>query len=108
MNNNNQKILGLIGLTAKARKICFGADSVEEQMKKKKVYLVIVAIDASDRTKEKFKKISDEYNIPIIIEGEIDNLSRAIGKSNKAVIGIEELNLAKEILKINNGGEVVG
>lgn len=108
MNNNNQKILGLIGLTAKARKICFGADSVEEQIKKKKVYLVIIAIDASDRTKEKFKKISDEYNIPIIIEGEIDNLSRAIGKSNKAVLGIEELNLAKEILKINNGGEVVG
>ena len=108
MNNNNQKILGLIGLTAKARKICFGADSVEEQIKKKKVYLVIVAIDASDRTKEKFKKISNEYNIPIIIEGEIDNLSKAIGKSNKAVFGIEELNLAKEILKINNGGEVVG
>lgn len=105
---NNKKILGLIGLAARARKICFGADSVELEMKKKKVYLVIIAEDASDRTKEKFGKLCKEYKIPIIIEGEIEILSQAIGKSNKAIIGVEENNLAKEIQKIKNGGECIG
>ena len=33
----NNKIWGLVGLAARARKICFGADSVEQEMKKKKV-----------------------------------------------------------------------
>ena len=28
----NNKILGLIGLATRARKICFGADSVEERI----------------------------------------------------------------------------
>ncbi len=104
----NNKILGLIGLAARARKVCFGADSVALQVKKKKVHLIIVAKNASDRTKDKFRNISDEYDIPIIIEGEIEILSKAIGKSNKAIIGIEDSHLASEIQKINNGGELIG
>ena len=104
----NNKILGLIGLAARARKIAFGADSVEIELKKKKIYLIIVAKDSSERTKNKFYKLSEEYNIPILITEKIDTLSKAIGKSNKAIIGIQDINLAKEIQKINNGGEVIG
>lgn len=104
----NKKILGLIGLATRAGKVCFGADSVELQMKKKKIYLVIIAEDSSNRTKGKFKTLCEEYKIPIIIEGEIENLSKAIGKSNKAIIGIEDSNFASEIQRINNGGEAIG
>lgn len=105
---NNKKILGLIGLAARARKICFGADSVEQEIKKGKVNLVIVATDASNRSKEKFQKMCKNDKVPIIIEGEIEILSKAIGKSNKAVIGIKDVNLAKEMQKIKNGGEHIG
>lgn len=105
---NNKKILGLMGLAARARKITFGADATEEGIRKKQVNLVIVAIDSSERTKDKFKKLSENYQIPIIIEGNIEELSKAIGKSNKAIIGIKEKNLSTEILKINNGGDVIG
>ena len=104
----NKKILGLIGLATKARKICYGADSVEEQIKKKKVYLVIIAKDSSERTKDKFKTICDECQIPMIIGENIETISKTIGKSNKAIVGIEEINLANEIQRINNGGELIG
>lgn len=104
----NKKILGLIGLATRAGKACFGADSVELKIKKKKINLVIIAVDSSDRTKCKFKNLCEEYKIPIIIEGKIENLSKAIGKSNKAIIGIEDSNFASEIQKINNGGEAIG
>ncbi len=104
----NKKILGLIGLSAKAGKISFGADSVETQIRKRKINLVIIAENSSERTKDKFKKLSEENDIPYIIVGEIDELSKAIGKSNKAIIGIKDLNLSKEIQKISNGGEVIG
>ena len=104
----NNKILGLIGLAARARKVCFGADMVEERINKKKVKLLIVAEDASERTKDKFKKVAEKEKVPVIIKGEIEILSKAIGKSNKAIIGIEDVNLSNEIQKINNGGEVIG
>lgn len=104
----NKKILGLVGLSARARKISFGADSVELQSKKGKVKLIIVAQDSSTRTKDKFIEISEKYKIPIIILGTIEELSKAIGKNNKAIIGIEDINLSNEIQKINNGGEDIG
>ena len=118
----SKKILGLIGLSARARKISYGADSVEIQLKKKKVHLIIVAEDSSERTKNKFIKLCEQYNIPIMIFGKIEEISKAIGKNNKAIIGIEEINLSNEIQKIvdnikqeenlnkgiNNGGEVIG
>lgn len=104
----NSKILGLIGLAARARKVSFGADSVELEAQKNKVYLIILAQDSSTRTKEKFQKISEKYNIPIIITQTIEDLSKAIGKSNKAILGIGDINLASEIQKIYNGGEAIG
>lgn len=106
MINNN--ILGLIGLAMKAGKIAFGADSVEESILKRKVRLVIVSEESSERTKSKFIKICQDYNIPIIIDGNIDNLSKAIGKSNKAVIGIKDINFANSIQKKYDGGDIIG
>ena len=104
----NNKILGLIGLAARARKISFGADSVELQAQKNKVYLIILAQDSSTRTKEKFQKISEKYNIPIIITQTIEDLSKAIGKNNKAILGIGDVSLSNAIQKIYNGGEAIG
>lgn len=89
-------------------KIVFGADSVEDNIKKRKVKLVIIAEDSSDRTKDKFKKICEKFNIPIIQTANIETLSKTIGKSNKAIIGIQDINLSNEIEKINNGGEALG
>ena len=37
-----------------------------------------------------------------------DELSKAIGKNNKAVIGIKDINLSNEIYKIICGGEAIG
>lgn len=100
---NNKKILGLLGLSARARKITFGADSTIQEIEKDKVKLVIVAEDASERTKKKFIEKCRSFNVPIILYGEIETISKAIGKQNKAIVGIKDNNLAKEIEKISRG-----
>ena len=92
----------------KAGKVAFGADSVEESILKRKVKLVIVSEESSERTKSKFIKLCQNYNIPIIIDGNIDDLSKTIGKSNKAVIGIKDINFANSIQKKYDGGDVIG
>ena len=97
-----------MGLSARARKVCFGADSVEMNIKAKKVFIVLIAEDASIRTQEKFKKLCENYKVPVIIGGTIEELSKSIGKSNKAIIGIENKNLSEEIKKISDGGDVIG
>ncbi len=81
---------------------------MENAIKKKIVKLVVVAEDSSNRTKDKFKRICEEFHIPIIEFADIETLSKTIGKNNKAIIGIQDINLSKEIEKINNGGEALG
>lgn len=102
------KVLGLLGLSAKAGKVCFGRDACIDLIEKRKIKLVIVAMDASDRTKKDIKFICDNNDTKICFYGTIEVLSKAIGKSNKAIIGIKEENFAKQIEKIINGGEVIG
>lgn len=104
----NSNVLGLIGLAMKAGKICFGADSVEENLVKQKVKLLILSKDSSERTKNKFIKLCEKYNVPVILDGNIEALSKSIGKANKAIIGVKDINFAESIQKKYNGGDVIG
>lgn len=105
---NESKIYGLLGLTAKAGKVVFGTESCEEAIFKKKVKLIIVAEDSSERTIKYFKNKCDENNINFYIFGKKEELSKAIGRVNKTVIGIKDKNLAGAIQKKLNGGDVIG
>ena len=55
-----------------------------------------------------FKNICNEKNVPIFEILNIEEISNAIGQSNKAIIGIKDINFSKEIIKIINGGEAIG
>ena len=104
----NNKILGLLGLSAKARKVVSGTDACIEEMQKKNIKLLIVAQDASEKTKKNSIFYGDKYNVPVVITSTIEELSKAIGKRNRAIIGISDINLSQEIQKIIDGGEIIG
>lgn len=102
------KILGLLGLARRAGKISFGTESVQDTIGKEKAKLVLVAEDASDRTKRNFIALCENKKVEIRIIGTIEDLSKSIGEVNKAVIGIKEENFAKELIKRIDGGELIG
>ena len=104
----NKKIFGLLGLARRAGKISFGTESSLETIEKKKAKLVIIAEDSSDRTKKNFKDLCESKNIPIRIFEKIENLSKSIGQVNKAVYVIKDENFARELIKIIDGGEIIG
>ena len=80
----NNKVYGLLGLTAKAGKISFGTDSCLVMIAKKKLKLVIVAEDASERTINSFREKCKQNNIDIYVFGKKKEISKAIRKVNKA------------------------
>lgn len=101
------KICGLIGIATKAGKIVAGTDACLEDIKKGKVSLLLIASDSSDRTKLTFKEKAEEYNIPIFEALSIEEMSKAIGKVNKAVIGIKDTGFSNKMKSIINGGEAI-
>ena len=82
------KVNGLLGITAKSGKIISGTEVVLEGISKGKVYLVIVATDSSEKTIKNIKYFCDKENIEMIVYGNIFDNSKAIGKRNRAIIGI--------------------
>lgn len=61
---------------------------------------MIISEDASQNMKEKFDRLSREWNSELIYFGKKDNLSSAIGKENKAVFAIIDEGFANNILKL--------
>lgn len=104
----NNKVYGLLGLATKAGKIVFGTESCLDMIAKRKLKLIIVAEDSSERTINNFKEKCVQNNIDFYVFGNKEDISRAIGKTNKTVVGIKDKNLAGAIQKILNGGDVIG
>jgi ribosomal protein L7Ae-like RNA K-turn-binding protein len=91
-------VLGYLGIAARARKIVSGA-MLMEAVRKNRVLLVLVATDASDRTKKQFQDKCTSYQIPCLIWGSIEELSMATGMNLRVAVGINDRGLAKNILE---------
>ena len=104
----NNKVYGLLGLTTKAGKLIFGTESCLDMINKKKAKLIIVAEDTAERTIDNFREKCKQNNIDFYIFGKKEEISKAIGKPNKTVIGVKDKNLAGAIKKILDGGDVIG
>ncbi len=64
--------------------------------------------DASEKTIKNIKYYCNKENVEIFVYGTIFENSKAIGKQNKAIIGIKDKNLAEAIKKVIHGGEEFG
>lgn len=106
--NNFQKLYGIIGLATKAGKLTAGTEACLEGIEKRNIKLVLIATDASERTKKLINEKCEQFNVGVYEILSIEEISNAIGKPNKAIIGIKENGFAEQIKKIINGGEVIG
>ena len=93
------KALSLVSLATKAGKTVSGEFSTEKAVKDFTAELVIVAEDASDNTKKKFKNRCDFYEVPIYFYGDKDTLGHAMGKEFRASLAVTDEGFAKGIRK---------
>ena len=91
------KVLSLIGLAMKAGKCASGETMTESETKAGKAFLVIVARDASDNTKKKFRDMCKYYRVPICFCGDKDTLGHAMGKEFRASLAILDEGFAEGI-----------
>lgn len=95
----NNKLISLIGIATKAGKTVSGEFMTENAVKQNKAYLVIVAGDASDNTKKKFRNMCEFYHVPIIIFSEKESLGHAMGKEIRASLAVLDEGFAKAMEK---------
>ena len=94
----NNKVLSLVGLATKAGKTVSGEFSTEKSVKSGKSFLVLVADDASENTKKKFRNMCEFYDVPVYFLSDKETVGKSMGKEIRASLSIQDENFAKAIL----------
>lgn len=96
--NTKNKILNLIGLASRARKIVAGEDLLYKRISK--VEIIFLASDVGPSTYKKVTNKAHFYKIEVDQTFTRDELSKAIGKSNRVVVGVTDNGFATSIKKL--------
>jgi ribosomal protein L7Ae-like RNA K-turn-binding protein len=91
------KLYSYLGLAQRAGKLVSGEEAVEAAVRRGRVRLVIIAADASSNTKAKFSNMAGHRRIDYVLVGDKDTLGKAIGKPQRAVIGVVDRGFASLI-----------
>lgn len=94
------KVKSFLGLSYRAGRIVTGETMVKELFKeKKKISFLILASDASARTKEEFTFRAKKQQIELKEIGYKEELGAAIGKGERAILAIMDDKLALSLKK---------
>lgn len=101
----SQKGYDLLGLAQRAGQVQSGDASAEAVINKGKAKLIILAADASERTKEHFINLAKYKKVQWMEGGEKLHLGMALGKSPRSVVVITEGNFAGKLYQLFGGDE---
>ncbi len=93
----NEKFFRMLGLAARMRGIAFGEGAVKDSIKSGKAKLVIVASDASENTKKKFRNSCEFYAAKIIETSDRFTLGRYTGREFAVVMAVTDSSIAEEM-----------
>jgi len=96
----NDKFLQFLGLAKKAGRLIEGYNKCEEAVKYKKLHLLIMSIDASQNTKDKFLRFSQRFNIPLIEGYSKEQLGYALGREEINVIALTDLKMSEKLQEL--------
>jgi len=82
-------------------------DAVKEKILKHKIKLVIIASDTSEKSKKNIKFVCTNSNVQVIEFSTIEELGNAIGKRNRAIIGIKDKSFSEGITNKYSGGDLL-
>lgn len=106
MTENSEKILGLLGLAAKAGALVWGAENIADAVRAGKINfrsgLVLLASDAAARTKRELLRASEDGGVPWAGSGSpMEELGRRTGaKGPAAAVAVKDKNLASALKKL--------
>lgn len=103
LQDKTQKLIGLLGLAAKAGKLIYGTPMTCDALReRKKIYYVFKASNCSENTSKRIADKCKYYNVQLInVELDTCELARRLGKSGElAVVALADAGFADGIKKL--------
>jgi len=99
-------VANLLGLCRRAGKVISGETAVQNAFLKNEVRLLILATDASKRSKENFIQLAKEKNVPAFCYSSKNDLGFLLGKAPRTAVAVIDEQLARGIAGAMERGEV--
>ncbi|SHF32188.1 LSU ribosomal protein L7AE [Seinonella peptonophila] len=81
----------------RARKVTSGEELVLRELRTGRLHLVVMTVDAAKNTEKKILDKCKSYDVQVLRYGTREELGRAIGKSERVVLGINDVGFARMI-----------
>lgn len=94
------RILGLLGLAARAHYVESGEFSTEKAIRQGRACLVLIAADSSENTKDKFHSMCEYHHVPCFEYSDKETLGHSIGKMFRALAAVTDKNFSDAIIRI--------
>lgn len=95
----DESVYRFLGLIQRAGKALSGNLQLAEGLKKGNGVFLLIAEDASERTKEDYRKSAEYHHIACRTAGEKGRLGRALGKGERSAVLITDKGFAKALEK---------
>lgn len=96
------KQLLLFGLMRKAGRLAVGDEPVTDALRRGEVYVVCVASDAADNTVTRFRRFTEEEEIPFLpLRFDKKTFGGVFGRRDVAVAGVTDLGFAARLLELD-------
>lgn len=92
------KITRLLGLGLRAGNVVIGVAGVRAGLQRGKVYCVVLAGDASQRTIEKVARLAEAKRVPVLRGPEANELGAGLGKPPVQAVGVGDPALARGLM----------
>lgn len=95
----NNRVSGYLGLANRAGKALVG-EAITKVWSKRKIYLLIMALDAVSKTQEKLAKLAREQNVTTIYAYRKTELGHALGFAEVSTVAISDKGLAAQLISV--------
>ncbi len=94
------KILTMLGFAQKSGNLLAGNEIVAKNLDNHRIKLVLIGSDVSEKSIVKITNKCLRLNVPFYSSMTVAQLSQAIGKNNRTVIGVLDDGFAKRIIDL--------
>lgn len=95
----NDKFSRMLGLAVRMRAVVFGESAVKDCIRRSGAKLVVVAKDASENTKNKFRNSCEFYSVKMVEYSDRLELGKTTGREIAVVLAVTNQGIAEELQK---------
>ena len=97
----SERLVALLGLGTRARRIVIGVTGVRARLQQGRLAAVVIARDASARTRAKLERLAVARGVPVLVGPVAERLGARLGRPPVQTVGVSDRALARGLMRLS-------